>query len=68
MSNCIIHQADRKLLNERIRNINNTIECLDHVKYMYKCDLKYIVGLEMFKVCEEYIDTAKEVRHTKVLQ
>ena len=67
-SNYIIHQAEKKLLNERIRNIKNTIECLDHVKYMYECDFKCIVGLEMFKECEEYIESAKEVRHNKVLQ
>ena len=67
-SNCIIHQAERKLLNERIRNINNTIESSEHVKYMYKCDLKGIVGVEMYKKCEEYIETAKETRHNKVLQ
>ena len=48
--------------------MNNTIECLNHVKYMYECDLKVIVGLEMFKKCEEYIETAKEPRHNKVLQ
>ena len=35
---------------------------------MYECDLKVIVGLEMFKKCKEYIDTAKEIRHSKVLQ
>ena len=47
-SNCIIHRAEKKLLNERIRNINNIIEYLDHVKYMYECNLKVIVGLEIF--------------------
>ena len=67
-SNCIIHHAEKKLLNERIRNINNTTPHLDHVKYIYECDLKCVVGLEMFKECEEYIEPAKEVRHNKVLQ
>ena len=67
-SNCLIHQDEKKLLNESIRNINNSTECLNHFKYMYECDLKVIVGLEMFKKCEEYIETAKETRHNKVLQ
>ena len=34
-SECIIYQAEKKLLNERIKNINNTIEHLDHEKYKY---------------------------------
>ena len=57
-----------KLLNERIRNINNTIECLDHEKYMHETNLKTIVGPGMFKQCEDYIDAAKEDRHLIVLQ
>ena len=66
--NCIIHQAKRKLLNERIRSINNTTESLEHVKYMYECELKGIVSIEIYKECKEYIETAKETRHNKVLQ
>ena len=65
---CIIYQAEKKLLNERIRNINNTIEHLDHVKYMYENNLKTIVGPEMFKQCEDYLNTVKEVKHLKALQ
>ena len=34
---------------------------------MYECDLKSIVSIEIYKVCEEYIETAKETRHNKVL-
>ena len=67
-SNCIIHKAERKLLNKRIRNINNTIENHEHAKYMYDCELKGIVSIEIYKECEKYIDNAKETRHNKVLQ
>ena len=35
-SKCIIHKTERKLLNKRVRNINNTIDNLEHVKYMYE--------------------------------
>ena len=53
---CIICQAESKLLNERIRNINNTTEHMDHVKYMYENNVKTILGPGRFKECEEYID------------
>ena len=48
-SNCIIHQAEKKLLNERIRNINSTTEHLNNVMYMYERDLKVIVVLKYLK-------------------
>ena len=67
-SNCIIHKAERKLLNKRIRNINNTIENFEHVKYMYECELKGTVSIEIYKKCEKYIENAKETRCNKVLQ
>ena len=52
---------------EKIRNINNTIECLDHEKYMYENNIETIVDPGVFKLCEDYINAAKEVRHLKVL-
>ena len=67
-SKCIIHKTERKLLNKRIRNINNNIENLEHVKYMYECEQKGTVSIEIYKECEEYMENAKETRHKKVLQ
>ena len=67
-SKCIIHKTERKLLNERVGNINNTTENLEHVKYMYECELKGTVSKEIYKECEEYMEYAKEIRHNKVLQ
>ena len=67
-SKCIIHNTERKLLNERIRNINNTIENLEHVKYMYENELKGTVSKEIYQECGVYIENAKETRHNKVLQ
>ena len=66
-SDCLIYQAEKKLLNESIRNINNTIECLEHEKNMHKNKLNAILGPEILK-SEIYINTAKEARHLKVLQ
>ena len=67
-SNCIIHRAERKLLNERIRNINNTLDNLEHDKFMYECELKGTVSIEIYKECEKYIEYAKEISQNKVLQ
>ena len=67
-SRCIIHNTKRNLLNERVRNINNTIENLEHVQYMYECELKGTVSQEIYRECEKYIEYAKEIRHNKVLQ
>ena len=35
-SDCIIYSDEKKLLNERLRNINNTIGHYEHEKYMYE--------------------------------
>ena len=67
-SDCIIYRAKTKLLNERIRNINNTIECYEHEKYMYSNKLISILGSEIFKQCENYINRVREARHLKVLE
>ena len=63
-----IHKTERKLLNERVRNINSTIENLEHVKYMYECELKVTVSKEIYKECKKYMEYARETRHNKVLQ
>ena len=42
-SDCIIHRAERGLLNERIRSINNTLDKLEHDRYMYELKLSAIV-------------------------
>ena len=35
---------------------------------MYECELKGIVGIEIYKECEKYIENAKGTRHNIVLQ
>ena len=46
-NDCIIYKVEKELLNERIKNINNTIECFEHEKYMYENKLNSILGPEM---------------------
>ena len=65
---CITYKAERRLLNERIRNINNTIEHYEHERYMYRDKLILILEPDMFKNCEEHINVAKKTRHLKVFE
>ena len=67
-SNFIIHRAERGLLNERIRSINNTLEKLEHGRYMYELKLSAIVGPDQIEKCKGIIEDLKETRHRKVLE
>ena len=42
-SDCIIPKAERILLNERIRNVNNILDQLEHDTYMYEVKLSAIL-------------------------
>ena len=47
----IIYKVEMKLLNERIRNINSTIECYEHERYMHQNELKHLIDQEMWDSC-----------------
>ena len=59
-SDCIIQRAEKSLLNERLRNINNILNCLDHYRYMYQLKLSAILGPDLTKKCEGFIGDLKE--------
>ena len=65
----IIKRAEKQLLNERIRNINNKIEKYQHDKYMYENQLHEILKEDqvMWNACKEEVLKRKELRHQKVL-
>ena len=67
-SNCIIHRAERCLLNERIRGINNTLEKLEHGRYMYEHKLSAILDPDVMINCKGIIEDLKEKRHREVLE
>ena len=46
-------------------SVTGITSLLQDVRYMYECDLKGIVSIEIYKECEEYIETAKEPGITK---
>ena len=57
-----------KLLNERIRNINGTIQCYEHERYMYQNELKELMDEEMWVLCMAEINRVKEIRHEAVMK
>ena len=48
-SDCIIQKAEKSLLNERERNMNNILNCLEHDRYMYYQKLSTILGPDLTK-------------------
>ena len=64
----IIHKAEKQVLDERIRNINNTLECYEHELYMYQNELKDLINQEMWNACVAEIERVKELRHRTVME
>ena len=48
------------MLNERIRNINNILERLDHDRHMYELKLSAILGPDLIKECKGFIEDLKK--------
>ena len=67
-NDCIIYRAERSLLNERIRNINNSLEKLEHDRYMYELKLSAIVGPDLMIECKGLIEDLRKTRNKKVLE
>ena len=65
----IIERVEKQLLNERIKGINYKIECFDHDRYMYRNELKDIVGedQEIWEACLDEINKRREIRHNRVM-
>ena len=66
----IIQKAEKQLLNERIKNINFTLEWYEHDKYMYKNELEELLkqDQEIWNACLEEIEKRKELRHRRVME
>ena len=54
-------------MNKRIRNINSIIDYHEHEKYLYSQKLSSILGPDLTKECESFIENLKEARYLKVL-
>ena len=67
-SDCIVQKAEKSLLNERIRNINSILDDYEHDRYMYTKKLPAILGPDITKECEKFIEGLKEARNLKVME
>ena len=63
----IIYKTERRLLNERIKNINMTLKHYKHEGYMYQEDLKQLIDQDSWERCKAEINKVKELRHKSVL-
>ena len=64
----IIRKAERMLMNERIRSINNTIIMLNHQIDTCIDILKGIINKEVMEECHEFINYTRERRHYKTME
>ena len=62
----IIHKAEKQLLYERIRNINNILYMYKHNRYMYYSQIRNIITESEIYVWIHLINRIKEHRHNKV--
>ena len=63
----IIKRAEKALLNERIRSINNTINMLGLQRDTRKNDLEERIGEEAMEECSVFIKSGKKARHFKTM-
>ena len=66
-SDNIIHKAERSLLNERVSEVNMTLNRLKHDVYMYQNKLSGIISEDLMKQSIEFIKEYKEARHKAVM-
>ena len=55
-------------MDERVRQINNTIDICNHLINTCTNELKVRIGKELFDKCQEFIDKIREWRHKTVLE
>ena len=64
----IIRKAEKALLNERIRSINNTIYMFNIQRNTCITNLANKIREEDLKNCEEFIEARREARHHKTME
>ena len=64
----IIKKAERALLNERIRSINNTLNMLSSQKDTCMKELERSINEEWMAECKAFIEVGRENQHLKTLR
>ena len=64
----IIERAEKQLLEERVRQINNTIDVCSHLTYTCIEELKGKIRPELFEECQVFIEKVREWWHKSVLE
>ena len=67
-SDNIIYKAEKSLLNERIREVNNTLNILKHDVYMYRNKLSGILREDLMEESLRFIKEHRESRHKRVME
>ena len=63
----IIQKAEKQLMDERVRQINNTIDICNNLINTCMNELKVKIGQELYDKCQEFIEKIREWRHKTVL-
>ena len=63
----IIRKAERSMLNERVRLINNTLNMLKVLRDTCKEELRREISNEWIAKCEDFIMVGREEHHLKTL-
>ena len=63
----ILRKAERMLMNERVRNINNTITMLNCQADTRINQLESILNQDVMEKCHEFINNTRERRHQKTM-
>ena len=64
----IVRRAERALMNERIRSINNTLNMVGDLRDTCKNQLREILNNEWMDRCIEFIEVGREQEHLKTLE
>ena len=64
----IIKRAERALMNERIRPINNTLNMVRSLRDACKNQLREVLSHEWMDKCTEFIEVGREHQHLKTLE
>ena len=64
----IVRRAERALMNERIRSINNSLNMVSNLRDTCKNQLREILNDEWMDRCIEFIEVGREQQHLKTLE